>query len=217
MATPPPERTVIYKVGGSLLDLHDLGPRLHAVLARRQGERQLLFPGGGSTADLVRDWQPRFRLTDEDAHWLAVDALDLNAKLLARLLPRGLAVHSHAGWRVSCEKNWLTVLAPGIRVLRDWEIQHREDAPPHVWDVTSDTLAAWTAICWPADELVLLKSVPCPVGKTATDAVQAGWVDAYFPGYAGRVPRVSWCCLRDDRPQVVPWLEQEACINIPKT
>ncbi|HUQ69071.1 MAG TPA: hypothetical protein VM165_06090 [Planctomycetaceae bacterium] len=105
----------------------------------------------------------------------------------------------------------IVLLLPS-RFLQLPQQKDRADAPPHIWDVTSDTLAAWTVIRWPADELVLLKSVPCPVGKTATEAVQAGLVDPYFPGYAGRIPRVSWCCLRDDEPRVVPWLEHGVCV-----
>jgi hypothetical protein len=55
--------------------------------------------------------------------------------------------------------------------------------------------------------------VPCPVGRTATEAVQAGLVDAYFPGYAGRIPRVSWCCLRDTDARVTPWLQHGVCVS----
>jgi 5-(aminomethyl)-3-furanmethanol phosphate kinase len=201
-------RTVVLKVGGSLFDLRDLGPRLERVLALVDADRKLLFPGGGPTADLVRDWHRRFVLSEEQSHWLAIEALDLNGQLLTRIVP-------HARWALDAvmlnehaRRGQTSVLLPA-RFL-SWPEQDAlaDDAPPHVWDVTSDTLAAWTAIRWPADELVLLKSVPCPVGRTAVEAVQAGLVDAYFPGYAGRLPRVSWCCLRDDEPRVVPWLEQ---------
>jgi aspartokinase-like uncharacterized kinase len=199
-------RTVIFKVGGSLFDLRDLGPRLHELIWSHGADPSLIFPGGGAAANLVRDWHPRFELTDVDAHWLAIDALDFNANLLARLLPRGIVVSSQSRWEGMMKSYRPTVLAPS-RFLRDEGRSHASDSPPHVWDVTSDTLAAWTAVRWPADELVLVKSVPCPVGKTAVEAVQAGLVDAYFPGYAGRLPRVNWCCLRDAEPRVTPWLD----------
>jgi aspartokinase-like uncharacterized kinase len=175
------------------------------VLSLVDAEQKLLFPGGGAVADIVRDWHNRFRFSEETSHALAIESLDLNARLLTELVPV-------ARWANDSEMD--TFDQPGTFViwpswvLWDTGYSRYDDSPPHVWDVTSDTLAAWTAIRWPADELVLLKSVPCPVGRTALEAVQAGLVDPYFPGYAGRLPRVSWCCLRDDEPRIVPWLEQ---------
>jgi aspartokinase-like uncharacterized kinase len=204
-------RTAILKVGGSLFDLPDLGPRLQRVLTLIDAEQTLLFPGGGVTADVVREWHSRFGLSEEQSHWLAIHSLDQNALLLSELVPCTPVFYGLV--QVAGRRDNRT------GVLLPWHFLYSSengttDAPPHVWDVTSDTLAAWTAICWPADELVLLKSVPCPVGRAATEAVQAGLVDAYFPGYAGRIPRVSWCCLREDEPRITPWLEDGACVGI---
>lgn len=45
---------VVVKVGGSLFDLPDLGPRLRAWLKTLRTADVLLVPGGGPTADVVR-------------------------------------------------------------------------------------------------------------------------------------------------------------------
>lgn len=205
-------RTVILKVGGSLFDLRDLGSRLVRVLSLVDAEQKLLFPGGGAMADLVRDWHARFVLSEEQSHWLAIEALDLNGQMLTMLMPNARWAIDQLMLNQNSKRGRISVHVPSL-FLKSPEQDSQVDSPPHVWDVTSDTLAAWTAIRWPADELVLLKSAPCPVGRTATEAVQAGLVDRYFPGYAGRIARVSWCCLRDDDPRVVPWLEHGVCVN----
>ena len=77
----------VVKVGGSLYDLADLQSRLRAWLAERAGERVLLVPGGGATADAVREFDNRHGLGEEKAHWLALRALALNASFLLGLLP----------------------------------------------------------------------------------------------------------------------------------
>ncbi|MDZ4686895.1 MAG: hypothetical protein SH850_17615 [Planctomycetaceae bacterium] len=204
-------RTAILKVGGSLFDLRDLGPRLQRVLSHIDAERKVLFPGGGEAADIVRHWHQEHGLSDEQSHWLAIHATGMNANLLSVIVPCRILSRREALEIKGLNDSEIWAMAPWHFIFN--ADQAYSDAPPHVWDVTSDTLAAWTAIRWPAEELLLLKSVPCPVGRTATEAVQAGLVDPYFPGYAGRLPRVSWCCLRDDEPTVVPWLEHGICVS----
>ena len=44
---------IVVKVGGSLFDLPDLGPRLRAFLASLADEDRLLVPGGGSLTTLT--------------------------------------------------------------------------------------------------------------------------------------------------------------------
>src|SRR5205823_2457906 len=76
----------VVKVGGSLYDMPDLGPRLRAWLRAEAGPDVLLVPGGGPAADVVRDLDRIHRLGEEDAHWLALGALQMNAMFLALLL-----------------------------------------------------------------------------------------------------------------------------------
>lgn len=213
------------KTGGSLLDLEDLGLRIRAVCRQRADRRCVLFPGGGGTANLVRDWHRRFRLSENAAHQLAIEALQLNAALLQQLLPGSRIIESGAdfegtgpdgigyggigyggaGYERSGEHAQILILAPRDELER-LEQKYPDEAPAHHWDVTSDSLAAWIAHCWMADELILLKSADCPHTLTVTDAVRAGLVDPCFPGIAGHLPRVSWCAARQDPVTIHPWL-----------
>lgn len=189
---------ILVKVGGSLLGLPDLGVRLRRLAERLSADQLLYFAGGGPTTNLVRDWHANFRMDEEAAHQLAVHSLRLNAELLSRLMPDVPLSQGFATSRMQ-------ILDP-VPLLDLYDKKFPDHAPPHTWDVTSDSLAAWVAWRWPVEELLMLKSVPCTLGQSVTKASRLGLVDPYFPGLAGNIPRVSWCCLRDEVPQAVLWL-----------
>jgi len=156
---------VVVKVGGSLLADP---PRLDAVLgvlADASPERRLLVvPGGGPFADAVREVDRRVGLTDTAAHWMAVLAMDQYGHLLAARLPGSVVVSEPREMAAALDSRRLPVLVP-FRWLR------QTDPLPHGWDVTSDSIAAWTTGAIGADRLVLVK----PAG-----AHGHGLVDAYF-------------------------------------
>src|SRR5581483_10984790 len=80
-----PRELVVVKIGGSLLDLPDLGPRLKKWL-EQSAATVLVVPGGGAAADAVRRLDQLHRLGESRAHWLALRAVQLNASLLGDLL-----------------------------------------------------------------------------------------------------------------------------------
>ncbi len=190
----------IYKVGGSLFGLPDLRDRLTRLLRNRPDERPLLVAGGGSAPDLVREWDRIHALGQETAHWLALDAMSLNERFLSRLLPGGCVVRTRNEFEDAWSEGHIPILN-AASFLRSGELSGGETLP-HAWDVTSDSIAAFVAIHWPADRLVLLKSVPRPAARVGrSDAV-----DAHFKVLAPRIARIDWCNLRDDKAVVAPWL-----------
>jgi 5-(aminomethyl)-3-furanmethanol phosphate kinase len=195
----------VIKLGGSGLTFPGGADRVRQWLSTVNPRGCLLFPGGGPAADLVRRWHLDHGLTEETSHWLAIAALGLAARFWAAVLPRTRLVAD----RDEADRAW----RDGQRAILDPEPFLRreeaglDDAPPHNWDVTSDSLAAWTAQRWPAEELVLVKVPPAPLGQRLTAASQLELIDPYFPGIAGQVPRVGWLSLQLDSPEVVPWLE----------
>lgn len=190
---PADERSsIVVKVGGSLFDLPDLRPRLRRWLAGLGADRVLLVPGGGPTADVIRQLDPTHGLGEEAAHWLALRAVGLNAHLLAALLG-GADV-------VSDPEACLQVWAAGRLAVLDAHAFARGDEGrpgclPHSWGVTSDSVAARVAEVVGAGQLALLKSVAMPEGADWHEAARLGIVDAYFPKVA-KALRVRFINLR---------------------
>ncbi|MCA9016436.1 MAG: hypothetical protein KDA77_13975 [Planctomycetaceae bacterium] len=190
----------VIKVGGSLFDLPDLSARLSRLIDGLENTKPLLVCGGGRAADLVRVWDRMHHLGETRAHWLAIQALMLNNRLLCQILPDACLISSQseaAGvWKagripVLCAYDYLT------------QTSHSPvPALPASWDVTSDSIAAWVTLTWPADELILLKSVDVSHEKTISELTEAGMVDAYLPALVDALPCLRWCNLRADTPPV---------------
>jgi aspartokinase-like uncharacterized kinase len=162
---------VVVKIGGSLFDLPDLGARLTSWLESLGAERVLLVPGGGPTADAIHSLQRTHGFDDETAHWLALHAVGVNARFIARLLP-DTPIVEHPN---QCERRGIL---DGHAFARADEVEAGH--LPHTWDVTSDSLAARAARVGKANRLILLKSVTIPEGTDWREAAQRGWVDGAF-------------------------------------
>ncbi|MDF1744118.1 MAG: hypothetical protein P1V19_10495 [Gimesia sp.] len=187
-------KTVVIKVGGSLFDLPDLSARLSRLLDEFEHAHPLLICGGGDAANLVRSWDQTFDLSEETAHWLAIQSLILNDRLLCELLPDARIVSSRAEATEVWKEHKIPVLCSYTYLKQTSEAQI---APlPTSWDVTSDSIAAWVTLTWPAEELVLLKSVELLRENSLTELAQAGLVDLHFPSFSESLPKLRWCNLR---------------------
>jgi aspartokinase-like uncharacterized kinase len=159
---------IVIKVGGSLYDLPELGPRLRAFLEALPDDDRLVVPGGGAAADVVRALDARHGLGQEVSHWLALRACTLNAHFLRALLPGArITAWPHSG--------------AGLAILDPLAFAEADAALPACWDATSDSVAARAAIVAGA-ELVLLKSATVPVGMSWAEAAHQGLVDPLLPG-----------------------------------
>jgi len=101
-------RTVVAKVGGSLLDWPQLADRLQRWLAALGTPRVVLVVGGGPAADLVRRRDQWDDLGDDKSHWLAVRAMTFNGYLLEGLLENAKVVASLR----QCESLWQDGVVP---------------------------------------------------------------------------------------------------------
>ncbi|OPY25399.1 MAG: uridylate kinase [Methanocella sp. PtaU1.Bin125] len=117
---------IVLKIGGSLFDSSK--ELLRKVAA--EGLDVLVVPGGGAFADAVRDVYSRGGLSDDAAHWMALLAMDQYGYYLAD------------GTDVPLSDK---ITGKGTRIALAYEILRKDDALPHSWDVTSDTIAAWMA------------------------------------------------------------------------
>ncbi len=166
---------VVVKVGGSLYDLPDLGPRLRRWLAALPTRQVLIVPGGGPTTDVIRVFDRIHALGEERSHDLALQALTLNAHLLALLL-EGEVV---AGWGGVAERP---------QVLDAWAVLRNDEVLARDWSTTSDSVAARVAEELGARELVLLKSAEPPTGDDWREAGRRGYVDSAFADTISRAP-----------------------------
>jgi aspartokinase-like uncharacterized kinase len=167
----------VAKVGGSLYDWPDLGPRLRQWLAERRSETVVLVPGGGGMADVIRDLDRRHGLGEERAHWLALRALSLNAHFLADLLPGARVIDDLEA--LPCQTG-VWILDPHAFARAD-ECRHSAgECLPHHWDATSDSVAARVARVLGARRLILLKSISVGADHDWTEAARRGLVDPLF-------------------------------------
>jgi aspartokinase-like uncharacterized kinase len=181
-----PSRLIVAKVGGSLYDLPDLSERLRNWLAAQGDAPVLLAPGGGPTADVVRELDRVHGLGEERAHWLALRSLTFNAHFLLELVPGACLVSHPEAWPQGCR---VGVLDGYTFARRD---EGRPGSLPHTWDVTSDSVAARAAVVADAAELVLLKSTDIQEGCGWASLEARGLIDTHF----GVVVRDADLCVR---------------------
>ncbi|MEO6211162.1 MAG: hypothetical protein ABIQ10_13680 [Gemmatimonadaceae bacterium] len=171
----------VVKVGGALLEIDGaLARTLSALELIARDYTLLIVPGGGPFADAVRAADARHTLTDDDAHWMAILAMEQLALLLASRIRNAEIVHRRGEIERALLRGNIPVLAP-TRWLRE------ADPLPHSWDVTSDSIAAWVASSVGARQLILIK-------PDAHDALTV--VDRYFD--RARTPLMKYTIVTPD-------------------
>lgn len=168
--TGPPQRVIIVKLGGSLLEAGRARPWLEALSA--QPQPVVIVPGGGPFADQVRHSQPQLAFDDRAAHHMAVLAMAQTACVLQSWCPSWALGHTSAELDALTRQGRPALWCP--TVLPD---------TPASWDITSDSLAAWLAATLQAQRLVLVKSRAAR-GVTAAEWADEGLVDLAFVHYA---------------------------------
>ena len=187
---------VVVKLGGSLLDLPDLTPRLSAFLDTLRPARMLLVVGGGRAADRIRALDRRGELSGDEAHWRAIAAMSSNARTVAdELGAPGLSSHVEIARDLTSP-----VVLDVFALLR--EDERDGGAPlPRGWSVTGDTIAARLAHRFGATKVILLKSCDLPAVATLADATERGVIDARFAEWVDALP-VTLINFRREPPAV---------------
>jgi 5-(aminomethyl)-3-furanmethanol phosphate kinase len=191
---------VVVKVGGSLLDWHELPTRLASYLESRPADRVVLVVGGGRFADVLRDLDAIYSIGEVRSHALALRVLDFSAHVLADLLPGSKVVDNLTRLADAWELGRVPILAPRLFLDDD---DRSPDPLPHAWSTTTDSIAARIAVRLGARELALLKSTSLPDGADRVEAARLGLVDEEFPRAAEEVSVVSYCNLRASSDGVV--------------
>lgn len=188
----------VVKIGGSLFDYPDLATAWNQWLSRESKMMTVIIAGGGPYADLVRQWDKQFQLSEETAHWMCVTSMSITATLLHQQLPGTRLIDD---WLTL--KEWMSSDNPADSsvfsvesFLESVETSLPGDALPQTWAVSSDSIAARLAEVLSAEELVLCKSASISPESDWQQLADEGFVDQYFPEIAARLPVIRWLNLR---------------------
>jgi aspartokinase-like uncharacterized kinase len=188
----------VVKIGGSLLDYPRLVEAWNEWLFREPRMATVVIGGGGPYADLIRDWDRRFLLGEETAHWMCVASMNITATLLHQRLSGVSFIddwQSLGEWIGSGQLHATTVFSVES-FLKTIEEDLPGDQLPRSWAVSSDSIAARVAEAMGAEELVLGKSTSPSPARDWQQLSDEGFVDQYFPEIATRLPAIRWVNLR---------------------
>ena len=189
----------VVKIGGSLFDYPGLTAAWNEWVSREPRMTTVMIAGGGPHADLVRQWDKQFSLSEETAHWMCVTSMTITAALLHQRLPR---VHLIDDWQalgewLASSKDRRAAIFSVESFLKTVEPNLPGDLLPQTWAVSSDSIAARVAEVLSAEELVLVKSTSISSRNAWQQLADEGFVDQYFPEIAARLPVVRWVNLRN--------------------
>jgi len=112
----------------------------------------LIVPGGGGFADVVREFDRKFELSDLIADKMAILAMDQFGLFLANITPKSDVCYTLREAKSLSRANSTPIFLPSRLLFREEPLEHS-------WDVTSDSVAAYIAGQVNADKLILLKDV----------------------------------------------------------
>ena len=143
----------VIKIGGSLAE----DPEQLTGLCRKLGELAkdsavVVVPGGGSFADVVREFDKRFNLSGTISHRMAVLAMDQFGLLLSQIIPDSCATYLLEDAKQLSEIGVVPIFLPS-------RLMFQADPLENSWDVTSDSIAAYVASRLHAAKVVLVTDV----------------------------------------------------------
>ncbi len=142
----------VLKVGGSLAEYPTSLRRLCKELAIFAKDHKILIvPGGGKFADVVREFDKTYSLSDMVAHKIAILAMDQFGMFLSDITPNPHVSYSLEEVRDS-PSGTLPIFLPSRFIFR-------KDPLESSWDVTSDSVAAYIAGMIHANKLILVTDV----------------------------------------------------------
>lgn len=203
----------VIKLGGSLLDIPNLADRFERWYGRQPPITSIVVVGGGAAADMLREMDRANPLDASTAHWLAIRAMQFNARIVQAFMPTAL-------WAESFDQMLSCNPSAGVLIADPWKLLTEAAAAdalplPESWDVTSDSISAWVATEIGAEELVLLKSTLPPTSATAHDALACGYVDPYFREASASVAHIRCINMRGESLDETILRDDQSC-NVPQ-
>lgn len=135
----------VVKIGGSLFPEHtqELCDKL-----TESNEKIVLVSGGGSFANLLREYNTDYGYSDDVNHWSAIRCMDIIGELIADKNKNVEAINDIDSIEEVHNRG-------KIPLLLCYDILKNEDPLIHSWNVTSDSIACWLAYRINAKLLIL--------------------------------------------------------------
>jgi 5-(aminomethyl)-3-furanmethanol phosphate kinase len=197
-------RVCITKIGGSLLSSVDLPRRLREWLRDEMAEHSethfVIIAGGGNLVEAVREIDRDSAIEVVAAHWICVDLMDVNCRLLSAMLPEIAVVDRFEQLKTCIEHPGATIFCPG-HFLRQIEPTCSGTKLTADWSVTSDSISARLAVVCEAADLVLLKSIAPPLAQSgaieewSSNLGALGYVDSFLPKLAAALTNLRFAVL----------------------
>lgn len=137
--------SILVKIGGKILeDSTNLERTLtqfrQLLFTDKILDKILILPGGGTYANFVRMIDRKLNIGNTLAHWMAIYAMDENAKELYEK-------HKHDILLIKtftqCKQVFEDPKEKGIYVFSPFTYLYESDPLPHSWEVTSDSIAVF--------------------------------------------------------------------------
>lgn len=142
----------VLKVGGSLAEYPaSLRKLCKELVSFAKNYEILVVPGGGKFADVVRDFDKTYGLSNAMAHKMAILAMDQFGLFLSDITPNSHVSHSLEKMKNS-PRGKLPIFLPSKFIFRRNPLESS-------WNVTSDSIAAYTATILHARKLILVTDV----------------------------------------------------------
>ncbi|MBD3338398.1 MAG: hypothetical protein GF353_04785, partial [Candidatus Lokiarchaeota archaeon] len=148
------ENIILAKIGGKILNnkksVDSVISQFENLYTKHYATKIILIPGGGVYADFIRLLDKKLGFSVEQAHWMAIYAMNQNGIELCEKYRD-----------FSCESDFSIIKArsQGLYVFLPYNYLFEIDSLPHSWQVTSDSIAMFIAIKLGLNYCYLIKDV----------------------------------------------------------
>ena len=143
----------VIKVGGSLAEKPCILTTLCNKLDELSKRHSLtVVPGGSKFADIVRNFDQKYKLSSDSAHKMAILGMDQFGLLLSQIIPNSCTTYSLSDAKQLSEGKTVPIILPTKLLFKEAPFEPS-------WDVTSDSIAAYVASQLNTVKLILVKDV----------------------------------------------------------
>jgi aspartokinase-like uncharacterized kinase len=121
----------VIKIGGSLFPKHAIN-----LAKKLKGSNSLIIMGGGNFANLIRQYDQKYKFSSKTTHELAIDSMDILSKLLDDKLECTKLVYSIQDAIKISNDGFIPILVVS-KILKE------KNPFEYSWDISSDSIAAY--------------------------------------------------------------------------